>query len=173
MSDEQIIDTIRSNLWNDDGNAANSGATYDQALLEQYKLYVELADRVSHRRGVANNFFLLLNSSAVVILGSLGASFEKRSPWLFVLPTVILIFICVAWFYLVRSYRQLSSGKWKVVGVMEERLPASPWWQAEWRALGQGKDRSRYWPLTHIEEWVPWILVLLYIGTLVVVLTQT
>lgn len=35
-----------------------------------------------------------------------------------------------------RSYRQLNSGKWNVVAAMEQRLPPSPWYRAEWAALG-------------------------------------
>lgn len=170
--EKRVNKRIRSNLWNGDKDDVTEGITYSQGVLEQYKLYVELADRVSQRRGIANSFFLLVNSSAVIILGSLGVSFQDASPWLFVFPTVILVCICVVWFYLVRSYSQLNSGKWKVVGALEERLPASPWWRAEWQALGGGKDRSLYWPLTHLEQWVPWIFVLLYAGTLAIVLTQ-
>lgn len=170
--EKRVNKRIRSDLWNGDKGDVTEGITYSQGVLEQYKLYVELADRVSQRRGIANSFFLLVNSSAVIILGSLGVSFQDASPWLFVFPTVILVCICVVWFYLVRSYSQLNSGKWKVVGALEERLPASPWWRAEWQALGEGKDRSLYWPLTHLEQWVPWIFILLYAGTLAIVLTQ-
>lgn len=171
--EKQINKIIRSDLWNNDRDDVTEGITYSQGILEQYKLYVELADRVSHRRGVANNFFLLMNSSAVVILGSLGVSLQDISQWFFVFPTAILICICIVWFCLMRSYRQLNSAKWKVVGALEERLPASPWWKAEWQALGGGEDRSLYWPFTHIERWVPWIFVFLYVGTLVIVVTQT
>ena len=170
--DEIVNENIRSHLWNDGKLNSEDETTCSKEILEQYKLYVELADRVSQRRGIANSFFLLVNSSSVVILGSLGVSFQDASPWLFVFPTVILVCICVVWSYLVRSYSQLNSGKWKVVGALEERLPASPWWKAEWQALGEGKDRSLYWPLTHLEQWVPWIFILLYAGTLSIVLTH-
>ena len=171
MPDRDMTAQIRSNLWNDSEDVQPASLTYSSALMEQYKLYVELADRVSQRRGVANSFFLLVNSVAVVILGSLGVSLEQVSSWLLVFPTVILVCICGTWFYMVKSYSQLNSGKWKVVGVMEERLPASPWLRAEWEtALGEGKDRSLYWPLTHIEKWVPLVFVLLYIGMLPIAL---
>lgn len=170
MADKDMLEKIRSNLWNDAEDADSTNLTYSSALMEQYKLYVELADRVSERRGVANSFFLLVNSAAVVILGSLAVSLDQVSSWLLVFPTVILVCICGAWFYMVSSYSQLNSGKWKVVGVMEERLPSSPWWRAEWQALGEGKDRSLYWPLTHIEKWVPLVFVLLYIGMLTIAL---
>ena len=170
MTDEDMTAMIRSNLWNDVKDADTTSLTYSSALMEQYKLYVELADRVSQRRAVANSFFLLVNSAAVVILGSLGISLDEISSWLLVFPTVILVCICGAWFYIVKSYSQLNSGKWKVVGVMEERLPASPWWRAEWRALGAGKDHSLYWPLTHVEKWVPLVFILLYVGMLTIAL---
>jgi hypothetical protein len=48
---------------------------------------------------------------------------------------------CFAWFYLVWSYRLLNSAKYQVVGALEERLPASPFWAAEWWALGEGTNR--------------------------------
>lgn len=169
MDDKSITERIRSNLWNDIEDTQQRCLTYSGALMEQYKLYVELADRVSERRGVANSFFLLVNSVAVVILGSLGISLDP-SPWLLVFPTVILICICGAWFFVIESYRQLNSCKWKVVGVLEERLPASPWWRGEWLALERGKDRSHYWPLTYIEKWIPLVFILLYIGMLVITL---
>ena len=171
MDDRAITEAIRSNLWNDIEDTQPKSLTYNVVLMEQYKLYVELADRVSERRGVTNSFFLLVNSAAVVILGSLGIAFDPASPWLLVFPTVILISICGAWFYVVKSYGQLSSGKWRVVGVMEERLPASPWWRAEWQALGEGKDPSLYWPITRIERWVPLVFIVLYIGMLTTVLS--
>ena len=171
MTDDDSIAKIRSQLWNDVENTEPSSLTYNSTLLEQYKLYVELADRVSQRRGVANSFFLLVNSTAVVILGSLGVSLDNLSAWLLVIPTAILVCTCGVWFYIVKSYSQLNAGKWKVVGVMEERLPASPWWRAEWKgALGEGKDRSLYWPLTHLEQWVPLVFVLLYVGMLAIAL---
>jgi hypothetical protein len=46
---------------------------------------------------------------------------------------------------------------------MEERLPASPYWAAEWAALGEGRDPARYWPLTHLEQWIPALFAAVYI----------
>jgi hypothetical protein len=36
-------------------------------VLEKYKLYVEMADRVSARRGLTNSFFLALNTECKLI----------------------------------------------------------------------------------------------------------
>jgi hypothetical protein len=72
---------------------------------------------------------------------------------------------------MVRSYRLLNGAKYRVVGALEQQLPASPFWRAEWWALGEGKDRSLYWPLSHIEQWVPVLFALTYlVGYLAVLL---
>jgi len=67
-----VYDDIRSNLWNE--GFTDEEVSYDVALLEQYKLYVELADRVSQRRGTANTFFLSINSLVAVVVGGFWAN---------------------------------------------------------------------------------------------------
>jgi len=165
-----VFDEIRSNLWNEGAAPASDGVSYEAALLEQYKLYVELADRVSQRRGAANTFFLSINSLVALVVGGLWANPPDGPTWFLVFPLIILEGMCVAWFWIVRSYRQLNTGKWMVVGALEERLPASPWWKAEWTALGKGEDRSRYWPLTHLEQWIPVLFGVTYVGAFVAAL---
>ena len=71
---------------------------------------------------------------------------------------------CAAWFWIVRSYRQLNAAKWAVVGAFERRLPASPWWSAEWVALGEGRDPARYLPISHVEQWIPPLFAAAYAG---------
>jgi drug/metabolite transporter (DMT)-like permease len=133
------------------------------ALLEQYKIYVEMADRVSARRGGANTFFLTLNTSAVTAIGLVWTSHPRDSKWIFVFLFAGLLVQCVAWFWLLRSYRQLNTAKYAVIGVLEERLPSSPYWSAEWQALGEGKDPARYWPLSHIEQLIPALFAVIYL----------
>ncbi len=45
------------------------GLQYRADLLDIYKLYVEMADRISQRRQSANSFFLTLNSVIVALVG--------------------------------------------------------------------------------------------------------
>jgi hypothetical protein len=148
--------------------AANA---YDAALLEQYKLYVEMADRISARRGLTNSFFLTLNTAIVGLIAGFNKVSAGPAAWWLAIPLVAILGECFAWFYLVRSYRLLNSAKYRVVGALEERLPASPFWRAEWWALGEGHDRTRYWPLSHIEQWIPVVFALTYFaGFLAIVL---
>jgi hypothetical protein len=62
----------------------------------------------------------------------------------------------------VRSYRQLNPGKY-LIGALERRLPASPFWLGEWVALDEGRNKSRCWPLTHLEQWVPCMFAAMYL----------
>ncbi len=145
------------------------GDAHGHHLLEQYKLYVEMADRISARRHSANSYFLSANTLLVAVAGLLfGKSTggdEVTIAWRFAIP-IAGITLCVVWYFLIASYRQLNTGKFKVVHEMERLLPAAPY-DAEWKALGEGLDRKRYWPFTHIERAVPWVFGILY-GVLLV-----
>lgn len=171
---------ITANLWNASVTSESytgDAEKYQSAILEQYKLCVEMADRISARRALANGFFLTLNTAVLTTIGVFLGIFWKDRPnvpvFSLVLPLVLLLVLCLAWFWLVRSYRQLNSGKYAVIGALEERLPASPYWRAEWTALGEGKDKAIYWPLTHLEQWVPSVFAFMYIcGFLVVLLAK-
>ncbi len=151
-------------LWNEDALPARyqgDAKAYQSAVLEQYRLYVEMADRVSQRRGLANTFFLSLNTAIFTVIGVFWKDQPQTAPWWLVFPLVAVVGQCVAWYSIVRSYRLLNSAKFQVVGALEERLPASPFGRAEWTLLGQGRDRRKYLPLSHIEKWIP----ILFAGT--------
>jgi len=157
---------ISDSLWNDDITASHyreETAPYQAAVFEQYKLCVEMADRVSARRNLANTFFLTLNSGLVAFLGAWLSQPQRHglSVLLLLAGLLVLLAICVAWWFTVRSYQQLNDGKWKVIGALEERLPTRAFSAAEWKALDEGQDWRVYLPLTHVERWVP----LIFAGT--------
>ena len=77
--------------------------------------------------------------------------------------TLSAILLCFAWWWLIRAYRQLNTAKFKIIGEFESRLPASPFWAAEWHELGEGKDFRKHTPLSVIETVVPVIFALLYV----------
>jgi hypothetical protein len=157
---------IRDQLWNATVGPEcyeGSGERYQAAILEQYKLYVEMADRISNRRGLTNTFFLTLNTTTITVIGLFWNDRPDASPLILALPLMIAIAQCAAWWWIVRSYRQLNTAKFRVVGALEERLPASPYRRAEWAALGEGQDWHKYLPLTHLEQWIPILFGLVYL----------
>ncbi|GAA2243071.1 membrane protein [Streptomyces ruber] len=154
-------------LWNTAVGPSDYSETndrYQQAILEQYKLCVEMADRVSSRRALTNTFFLSFNSAVVAVIAAVSSRSLAEMPLVLLLAgLLILLAQCAAWFVIVRSYRQLNSAKYTVIGGLEDRLPAYAYSRAEWRALGEGRDWRRYLPLTHAEQWVPIIFAVSYI----------
>lgn len=137
-----------------------------ESYLTQYRIYLEHLDKIADRRQSSNSFFLTINSGLCAILAFLGskdATDDIRSL-LVVIPFAGIVLSCF-WYRLVASYRQLSTGKFDIVHRMEKHLPMAPY-RAEWEVLGQGKDSSKYMPLTHIEVWVPRLFVVMYVGLL-------
>ncbi|MFL5935310.1 MAG: hypothetical protein ACJ744_17200 [Gaiellaceae bacterium] len=173
---EPELDDIRPDLWNDDVTPATYTAAnekYQAAILDQYKLYVEMADRISARRGLTNTFFLTLNSAVFTLFGVFWKDRPTEiSSWALVLLAAVAVGQTAAWWVIVRSYRQLNTAKYKVVGLLEERLPASPYWSAEWTALAKGRDPSVYLPLTHVEQWVPVLFAVVYLLGFLLALTS-
>src|SRR6476661_559695 len=90
------------------------GGALPAGYLELYKLAVEMADRVSARRALANNFFLAVNSGFVALIGGTGL------PWYVAVAGVAF---AVTWWALLRGYRRLNAAKFRVIEAMEERLP--------------------------------------------------
>ena len=143
------------------------GESYDVHLFEQYKLYVEMADRISSRRQSANSFFLTVNTAVIAIIGyvQLGQTVGKSQSFYW-LVSIAGMALCYTWYRLIRSYKGLNSGKFKVVHALEQRLPAAPY-DAEWESLEKGKNPKLYHPFTSVEMVVPWVFFMLHFSVLI------
>ena len=133
-----------------------------EQALEQYKLYVGMADKISERRLTGNSFFLGINTAVIALLGFVSADKDPGTVvkfYWFICPAGILL-SAMRW-RLLKSHRDLGTGKFRVIHEMEKFLPMRPY-TAEWSAVGHGKDPKRYKPFTHIEAGVPLIFLLLY-----------
>ena len=138
-------------------------------LLEIYRLHAELADRVSQRREGANRLYVSLLLALVVFLAALFRFGKGDVPGEVVGGAVGILGVAlsVSWLLVIRSYRQLNTGKLKALQELETRLEY-PFFKCEWRLLGEGEDRRRYWRLTRAEAVLPWTFLLLFFCVLVV-----
>lgn len=138
------------------------GERYKDHLLEQYKLYVEMTDKISERRQSANNYLLTVNSILFSLFGFLSgySSTSDQQIWRYFVPFAGLL-VSITWATLIRSYRQLNSGKFKVIHKIESQLPAALY-DTEWKILEEGQGK-RYLQFTHVEQFVPWIFAISYI----------
>ncbi len=150
-------------------NAPAPHGPLPDGYLDLYKLAVEMADRVSARRGLANSFFLTINTAVVGVLGT------QSSRWYFAVAGITL---SVAWWASLVSYRNLNAAKFNVIISMEQSLPRQIY-EEEWKLLSSPRRPavsgsrpslsrlSKYRELGWVERVVPWVFVLLYIGELV------
>ena len=157
-----------------------TGGTRDedrQVVLEVYKVAVEMADRVSARRSVANNFYLTIHSAFVA--GILVAVTGREQ---IIAPTGAILFCLAAagialallWRRSLVDYQQLNRAKYKAINQIEDALPAKPLSQ-EWELLERQQQdswRHRYRELGWAERRVPILFIALYIAVLAVEATQ-
>lgn len=136
------------------------GDKYIDHLLEQYKIYIDSAEKISDRRQKTNEFFLGLNTGLVALLTFITT---KTSNMGIILPIAFIagIIMCYLWYRIIRSYKGLNTGKFKVIHEIESRLPLALY-DTEWEILGRGENKEIYWPFSHIELCVPWIFVVIY-----------
>jgi hypothetical protein len=86
--------------------------------------------------------------------------------WLIIIPIAGLL-VSLAWYSMVRSYKDLNSAKFKVIHELEQHLPAAVF-AYEWHHCEHGKGKA-YTPITHTERWIPGIFAMVYIGLAVLI----
>jgi hypothetical protein len=147
-----------------------SGADRDNIEFELYKLAVEMADRVSARRALANTFFLTVNTGLAALLGG------KNLRWYAAAGGIVF---ALAWWWLLQSYRKLNGAKFTVINAIEARLPVQLF-SDEWRHLESTKAPRKVWPpralwlwlkgyheLGIVERIVPLAFVVIYVAELI------
>ncbi len=140
-----------------------------QELLEIYKLHAELADRVSQRREGANRLYVSLLTGFLILLAALlrfGTGIML--VWVVLAMSGALgLVLSASWYIIIRSYRQLNSGKFKALHELEGEL-AYPFFKREWELLEKGREISRYWKLTVVETSLPIGFFALSIGLIII-----
>jgi len=144
------------------------GKLFKDHLFEQYKLYVESVEKVSDRRNTANNYFLAINGTVVSLLGLfIQNKVFADSIYLSSVLCFVGIGVSIVSMYLIRSYKQLNTGKFKVIHEIENELPLAIY-KKEWEILKEGKDKKVYFPFSHIELFFPKIMIAIYGFVLIV-----
>lgn len=130
------------------------------AILEIYKLMVEMADRVSQRRQAANNFYLSVNTA---IIGASAYLSAFHPAWVSI-SIMALAGICVSalWIRNIESYKELNQGKFHVITQIEHSLPVKAF-EDEWKFLHHGDRKKRYKPFHAVEVLVPWVFVAVHL----------
>ncbi|CAA0162472.1 hypothetical protein R5O20_13965 [Tenacibaculum maritimum] len=135
--------------------------------LEQYKMYVESAEKVSDRRSNLNTFYLSLTTTITGVIGYLKTNTISNSGYLIIGLSISAILICVYWVNLLENYRKLNSGKFKVIHEIEKELPLNLY-DYEWEKLGKGNDPKLYKKLSNVEKIIPTIFGFLFLLVVII-----
>ena len=150
------------------GGEAKAGGTGELPgnYFELYKIAVEMADRISARRGIANSFFLTVNTGVMTLLGTLSVRWY---------PAAAGIALCVVWWALLKSCRDLNRAKFEIILAMEQQLPARIYGD-EWDRLRRNPVPfalrfatlrpwlAQYRELGYVERIAPWAFALIYVA---------
>ncbi len=134
------------------------GESFHADLFEQYKLYVASSEKISERRVSSNNYLLTVNAFLVTSYGLLAAS-QYKSYWIILVP-IAGVLVSLTWYLIITSYRNLNSVKFKVINEIEKQMPVALY-EYEWKIAEEGKGKA-YRPLSHLEQWIPIIFIILY-----------
>ncbi len=141
---------------------------FQDHLLEQYKLYVEMIDRFTARRQQMNSFYISLLSGLLAattlvfnsdVITLLNASFQKSA---LLALSLLGICLCSVWFLNLRSYSQLNSAKFKVLNKLEKQLPFACY-ASEWELIKSDNKYSKYITQTVIERIIPFVLIVPFV----------
>lgn len=137
-------------------------------LLEQYKLFVEMADRNSGRRGTTNKFYITLLTGLLAVLSWAATNTLLCDVFnlLLLLISIMALSLCGIWFLNINSYKQMNRGKFDVIFEMEKQLPF-PCYNMEWKILDSGTNYKNYLEYTRIEKFIPVILAIPYFVLLI------
>lgn len=135
--------------------------------LEQYKMYVDSAEKVSDRRSNLNTFYLSLTTTIAGVIGYLKTNTNDNSEYLVIGLSISGILICIYWVNLLENYRKLNSGKFQVIHEIEKELPLNLY-EYEWEKLGKGNDPKLYKKLSNVEKVIPCIFGVLFLLVIVI-----
>ena len=142
------------------------GEKYQDHLLEQYKLFVEMADRVSQRRDQSNRFYVTFVSAIaglLMVLSRFGTSVNGIWPVVFLISGLLGMALSFIWFLNIESYRTLNTAKFEIINDLEQQLPYQGY-SKEWELLRPAIGSPKYLQLTRIEQLVPAVIILLFLG---------
>ncbi len=144
-------------------DADSYGVEYNQHLLEQYKLYVSSAENISDRRQRANTYFIALNAALISFYGA-SNQFDLLRDGLVPQITISILglIVSVVFWFLIRAYKQLNTGKFLVIHEIEKELPLSIY-RYEWEKLEKGENWKAYFPFSHIELTIPIVFGAFYV----------
>lgn len=164
VSIEELSAVIKSYDSGDYG-LFNASATEcnQEALLEQYKLFLQTSEDLVNRRQNVNSFYISISSALVATMGALFAMEFGQEAKLIIgfIFCIIGIILSISWSKILSCYGNLNSSKMKIISNIEKQLPLSLF-DAEWAALSDKLNKKKYISFTESEQAIPRLFGVVY-----------
>lgn len=129
---------------------------YQEHLLEQYKLCIEMANKISDRRIITNNFYLTINTAILSVYGLI----KGKNNHQMVLLAFIGLIVSYSWCCIINSYKRINSAKYTTINKIEEELACCPY-QYEWDIVCKYPSYKRF---SDVEKYIPYIFMISHSG---------
>lgn len=169
---EEVSDIIKKHDSGDYGLFNGIPSELNQeALLEQYKLFLQTSEDLVNRRQNVNSFYLSISSAIVAIMGVVFAmDFDYFSEMIIGLACCVVgLILSVSWAKSLSCYGNLNSSKMKIISSIEKQLPLSLF-DAEWAALSDKLNKKKYVSFTESEQIIPRLFGLLYLLVIIFII---
>ncbi len=172
ITTDELLNIIKNHDSGDYGlfNTANFENDKD-ALLEQYKLFLQTSEDLVNRRQNVNSFYISISSALVAIMGVLFAIGLGKNAELIISAAfcIIGIVLSISWSNTLSCYGNLNSSKMKIISNIEKQLPLSLF-DAEWAALSDKLNKKKYVSFTESEKIIPRLFGVVYCFIIVTIL---
>ena len=125
----------------------------EEEKFEQYKLFIESAEKNSDKRITQNNIYLTINLAFISYIGIGGFDLKQN-----IIMTIIGILICIVWLCSINNYAKRNKVKFEIINESEY----GNLYKEEWKRI------SILTPLTTYEKVSSVIFIILYITLLII-----
>lgn len=120
---------------------------------EQYKLFIESAEKTSDKRITQNNIYLTINLAFISYISTQNFDIKQT-----IIMIIIGILICAIWFCTINNYSKRNKIKFEIINESEY----GKLYKEEWKRI------SVLTSLTTYEKISSLIFIILYIGMFVI-----
>lgn len=108
-----------------------------EVMFEQYKMFVESAEKTSDKRITQNNIYLTLNLAFLSVL-----TLQDLNKSLSILTSVVGVIVCIIWFLTIINYSKRNKVKFDIINELEEEF--NDLYKEEWKRISVLTSLSTY-----------------------------
>jgi len=139
----------------------------ENLLIEQYKLYVDSAQKISEARNQTNKFFISVLSVIITLVALFIENVDKTYKSICTLVIGIFgLVLCMIWASSILSYKKLNAAKFVVIHEIEKNLPIACF-EKEWEIVQKSSNKHKR-TLTKVEIKLPVILAIPFIAIVII-----